>query len=359
MDSYQSLPTRSCLDSHPSDASCNSFGAGHISAVPPTAWLQHQSPPTPILPSSELVNHRDNIRACLQCGNAFATLSKWSHLPQLAIQRVAILLSSPQSFAFCASSRYYHAAQPKLRVLAVGCEPGVLVASWLSHVSLKELLTIYIDREEPAHMILERISARHGAEVTHLYLVAYQDCIHDRTASFGIKLTANLKDPSTYGRHLRALHSLHLVHPSRGASPGEVDAAHIRSGQALDMCAAQLIHQTRGTLCALCIDAKIRMPVSLVKTVLLPQLCGLEYIRLNLVPFRSLPCYPAGCEDDTVSLRYSVQTSLQALVVDPFVLCHAPAWQRDPAALHRYMPPTVDWRLPSMDDASFIGVIAV
>lgn len=349
MTSNQPHPKKNCT----TDESCKSMRVRCALASLPTSW-----PPTHVPPSFGPVNQRDNFKACGQCADAFASLPKWSHLPELAIQRVAILLSSPQSFAFCASSRHYHAVQPKLRVLAVNCECGML-PSWLSHANMKEVLAIYIDRGEPAHMILERISARHGAEVTHLYLVAFQDCAHDSSASFGIKLTANLKDPSTYGRHLTALRSLHLVHPPRGASPCADDAAHIRSGQSLHMCAAQLIHQTQGSLRALCIDAKIRMPVSLVRTVLLPRLGRLEYIRLNLVPFSfSLPHCGAGSEYDTVSLLCSVRTSLQALVVDPLVVCHAPAWQRDPEAMHRYRPPTADWRLPSMDDASFIGPIS-
>jgi len=340
-------------------AGSNSISAAPVSTGLPNASVEHLFAQLRMLPSSLLVNHRSDLRACLQRADAFEKLSTWSHLPVFAIQRVATLLSSPQSFVLCASSRDYHAAQPKLQVLAIGCEPGKLAPSWLSHVSLKELLTIYIDRHEPAHMILERVSARHGAELTHVYLVACQDGTPDTTAPLGVKLIPNLRDPSTYGRHLTALRSLHLEHPSRGASPYACDEAYIASGQALNICAARLILRTQGTLRALCIDAKCHMPASTVRS-LLPRLSALEYIRLNLVPFVSLPFHGAGDEDETARLLNAARRSLPALAVDPLVLCHAPAWQRDPAARpFGYRPPEVGGRLPKMDDACFLGAMAV
>merc|ERR1712008_603686 len=71
------------------------------------------------------------------------------------------------------------------------------------------------------------------------------------------------------------------------------------------------------------IDSNIRLSYRFFR-LLLPDLKGLRYIWINLIPWRFSSRYPAGSEEDTENLRKEVLDCCPLLSRAPQIICHTP-----------------------------------
>lgn len=277
------------------------------------------------LPVDVLVLHRHRLETLVaRVAAAPACASTYLTLPDVAIQNVAFVLASSDSFSWCATCRLLRRAQPRLQVLVIGDRCGVY-GKWANSATLKDCFQVRVGSSSMAHRIIEKISPRHGAEISHLHVVAAQGWTWTSCGQLRIP-TDNLSNCwvlgfSNYGSQLTALRCLHIVHPS---TKYDNDAEQLlRPRASLEACATLLICKTSPTLRSLAIDAKCHMSCYGV-LMDMSMLADLTFLRLNLVPSSPHLSGAAAASEarDTQRLSQAVSVSCRKLKHLPQVSCH-------------------------------------
>jgi len=249
----------------------------------------------------------------------------FEHLPSETVRRVAVLSSSVDSFAWCASCAQFYQVQPKLRGLLVGAKWSDLstsVKASLCHLDDEFILELPALHDRNAHKCVSMISSRHGSEVTHLYLFAWET--YDAHGSD----TLPMEKLARYGRCLTSLRFLYLQHMPRGST-------HVQTTARLSKTALQLI----GSACSLrslVIFAQVHLSSEVAFRIV--QLFGrkLHHIAIDMTPYGGLH---GGDENQTEALRECVSKSCPNLQQPAIILCHYPLRYRDGFSIF----PSRDW----------------
>lgn len=302
-------------------------------SVPEAVWKQRVQLGLTWLrdaPRELLAEHRSALASVLaRAGPAI------SDLPEIVLAHVAILLAGPSSFAWCAANRRFQSAQPALRVLVLGalqCPP------WCHHHDLARRFQLHLGDGFNSHRIIERIPPRHASTITHLYVQAVQGCVMRCADAVP---TPNLRGAlDLHGQHLRALQAMHIEH-----RPAGFTGSTALPKDPLELCAMALIRSTASTLRILCIDASTRMPWRLIVNNN-HLLRNLEYVRLNLQPFR-VGKHAIGRPEDTELLQRVIKETCPRAV--SAVKCHSEA-----VASRRPVPPSNFLHLASLDSDLFV-----
>ena len=240
----------------------------------------------------------------------------WDSLPALVVSSIAVHLQGADGLTWCAACHAFRAAQPALRVLVIN-DVGYLE---VAEGGLPGELAMVLQNEEGdggAHRIIESISPRHAAELTHLYAALWLDGRPDKSLL--------LHPERVVGAHLTALRILVLSHPAQGAGFRDVESTQFANfvpvhdpGFAAASC--QLIQSTASTLHTLEVRARtLLMPDELLAVI--PSLGGLSRLWLDLTPF-SATSGAAGRPEDTRRVKRLVRTVCTALEEPAFVQCH-------------------------------------
>ena len=268
----------------------------------------------------------------------------WDSLPALVVSSIAVHLQGADGLTWCAACHAFRAAQPALRVLVIN-DVGNLE---LAEGGLPGELAMVLKNEEGdggAHRIIESISPRHAAELTHLYAALWRDDRPDKPLL--------LHPERVVGAHLTALRVLVLTHPPRNVELTQfADFVPVHDpGFAAASC--QLIQSTASTLHTLEVRARTQlMPDELLAVI--PSLGGLSRLWLDLTPF-SATSGAAGRPEDTRRVKRLVRTVCTALEEPAHVQCHTRGrrhWTADEAwLLGEQEPPVNDPNLAEEGDS--------
>jgi len=239
----------------------------------------------------------------------------WSTLPDLAITTIATKLNGLAGLRWCTVCRAFRAVQPPVRILSIG---GRLSARDLDdEYSVDDLedggiggIALEFADEYNTHRLIESISARHAAELTHLYIH-----VVDTRGDMAQPLRDHLDQP--HGAHLTALRVLDVVHPAAGNTGVDCQP------HTLANYASELVRSVSGTLRDLSICAPIRFTVDDL-IALLPHVGPqLHHLRARLIPF-SIFGVSRGSGDpaETQRLRDAVQLHCTSLRSEAQVCCH-------------------------------------
>ena len=236
----------------------------------------------------------------------------WDTLPALAVSDIAVRLQGRDGLAWCAVCCSFRAAQPPLRVLVIGSSYD----TWRFKGSLRdELAVTFMGEYEQnvngdAHRIIESMSPRHAAELTHLYAAPW-------LRSPDVPLRAYPE--RSIGAHLTALRVLNLTHPGRGWTGGfcaEFAAA-----------SCQLIQSTAPTLRTLGVWACTQFRTEDLLSVI-PGLGGLARLSLDISGGNAMGG-EFGRPEDTRRVKRLVRQVCTALEEPAYVKCHTRGTGRD------------------------------
>ena len=234
----------------------------------------------------------------------------WDTLPALVVSDIAVRLQGGDGLAWCAACHSFRTAQPALRVLVIGdsYDSGPFVAS------LRDEFTVTFEgdyeRDGGVHHIIESVSPRHAAELTHLYAAPWL-----RSPDVPLRLYPE----RVIGAHLTALRVLNLTHPGEGYTGGfcaEFAAA-----------SCQLIQSVAPTLRTLDVQACTQFRTEDLLSVV-PGLGGLARLSLD-ISGGNMMGGEFGDPEDTRRVKRLVRQVCTALEEPAYIKCHTRGTDRD------------------------------
>ena len=234
----------------------------------------------------------------------------WDTLPALVVSDIAVRLQGGDGLAWCAACHSFRTAQPALRVLVIGdsYDSGPFVAS------LRDEFTVTFEgdyeRDGGVHHIIESVSPRHAAELTHLYAAPWL-----RSPDVPLRLYPE----RVIGAHLTALRVLNLTHPGEGYTGGfcaEFTAA-----------SCQLIQSVAPTLRTLDVQACTQFRTEDLLSVV-PGLGGLARLSLD-ISGGNMMGGEFGDPEDTRRVKRLVRQVCTALEEPAYIKCHTRGTDRD------------------------------
>ena len=236
----------------------------------------------------------------------------WDTLPALVVSDIAVRLQGGDGLAWCAVCRSFRAAQPALRVLVIGSSYDT--RRFRSSLQDEFGVAFMGDYEQnvngDAHRIIESMSPRHAAELTHLYAAPW-------LRSPDVPLRAYPE--RVIGAHLTALRVLNLTHPGRGWTGGfcaEFAAA-----------SCQLIQGVSPTLHTLDVQACTQFKTDNLLSVI-PGLGGLARLSLD-ISGGNMMGGEFGRPENTRRVKRLVRQVCTALEEPAYVKCHTRGTDRD------------------------------
>ena len=161
------------------------------------------------------IRDEETLAAAEQVLTRHHSACPWETLPDLAISTVASKLDGLAGLRWCAVCKAYRAAQPPVRILAIGS--GSLPKKFQEEHRAEDLenpgiggIALSIKCDYDTHRRIESISPRHAAKITHLSFAA----VDPRNGPTGEPLRDHLEQP--HGAHLTALRFLRVLHPTAG-----------------------------------------------------------------------------------------------------------------------------------------------
>ena len=235
-------------------------------------------------------------------------------LPDILVSKIAsdAILNGVGGLALCATCKAFRAVQPPLRRLRIDYDfdYGIYGRKFADDATDYEL-EIALDLEE-GYKLLESISPRHAAEITHLSVCHLWD---------GRDILNHPQRP--YGTQFTALRVLYLEHPCGGWRGENADYGEPGTDQnnTLRACTTTLIRNTAATLHVL----HLVMPVYFYTDdmiTLIPYFGeSLQQLDVNLIPFNGgIYTQGRGFEEDTRRLQNAVQERFPMVVGR--IVCH-------------------------------------
>ena len=236
----------------------------------------------------------------------------WDALPGLVVSLVAVHLNGKDGLTWCAACRSFRLVQPPVRVLAVNEDTSYVLSRPADELppDARPYLTVVLKDKVGngyAHRILESVSPRHAAEITHLFFSPWLD-IH--VAEEGVPLLAN--PAHVIGAQFTAMQALYVTHPGRGYTGGRFAP--------FANATCQLIRSVVPTLRTLSVNAITQLtPDDLLGVI--PMLGNLRRLRLH-VRAPGMGGFPTGRPGDTHRLKARVKQVCTGLERSASIKCH-------------------------------------
>ena len=243
----------------------------------------------------------------------------WDTLPALVVSAIAVCLQGGDGLAWCAACSSFRAAQPDLRVLVIN-NSSARRRTLRRVVELPGEFAVTFEsgaRNGGVHRIIESMSPRHAAELTHLYAAPWLEDPDEPLL---------LHPERVVGAHLTALRVLVLTHPGQGWTGGHCAEFAATS--------CQLIRSVAPTLHTLDVWACTQLNTDELLSVI-PGLGGVACLSLDISRQNTLGgAY--GDPEDTRRVKRLIRQVCTALEDPAYIKCHTRGNRRHRQAMAEF-----------------------